>query len=105
MDPPIQTEYFLSGGAIILIFIVLKRTLCIEERPNCLPWGKSSDFLLHTVSNSWVHGGSSGENSVGVEVLTDIDIALHNGIVSSLVDSSRLHTQEGRLKMENLVII
>merc|ERR1712106_493825 len=23
MDPPIQTEYFLSGGAIILIFIVL----------------------------------------------------------------------------------
>jgi len=22
MDPPIQTEYFLSGGAIILIFIV-----------------------------------------------------------------------------------
>merc|ERR1719418_467163 len=23
MDPPIQTEYFLSGGAMILIFIVL----------------------------------------------------------------------------------
>lgn len=23
MDPPIQTEYFLSGGAIVLIFIVL----------------------------------------------------------------------------------
>jgi len=23
IDPPIQTEYFLSGGAIILIFIVL----------------------------------------------------------------------------------
>merc|ERR1719412_3564929 len=23
MEPPIQTEYFLSGGAIILIFIVL----------------------------------------------------------------------------------
>ena len=22
MDPPIQTEYFLSGGAMILIFIV-----------------------------------------------------------------------------------
>ena len=24
MDPPIHTEYFLSGGAMILIFIVLK---------------------------------------------------------------------------------
>ena len=23
MDPPIQTEYFLSGGAMILIFMVL----------------------------------------------------------------------------------
>merc|ERR1712228_236401 len=56
MDPPIQTEYFLSGGAMILI-------LMVES--------KSGDFLLHTVSNTRVHGGASGHDSVGIEILTD----------------------------------
>src|SRR6218665_916269 len=30
MEPPIQTEYFLSGGAMILIFIVLGAMLVIS---------------------------------------------------------------------------
>ena len=59
---------------------------------------KSSDFLLHSVSNTRVHGGTSGEDSVGVKILTDIDIALHDGVVSGLVNTSRFHTQEGWLK-------
>merc|ERR1712152_55098 len=33
---------------------------------------KSSDFLLHTVSNTGVHGGASRHDSVGIQVLTDI---------------------------------
>merc|ERR1711910_104243 len=61
-------------------------------------WGKGGDLLLHSVSNTGVHGGASGQDSVGVQVLPDVNIALHDGVVDSLVDSAGLHTKEGRLE-------
>jgi hypothetical protein len=61
-------------------------------------WGKSSDFLLHAVSNTRVHGGTTRQYSVGVQVLTDINVALHDGVVYGLMDTARFHTQEGRLE-------
>jgi len=60
--------------------------------------GQGGDLLLHTISNTGVHGGSAGEDSVGVQVLTDVDVALHDGVVDGLVDTARFHTQEGRLE-------
>merc|ERR1719154_462108 len=42
---------------------------------------KSSDFLLHTVSNTGAHGGASGHDSVSVQILTDVNITLHYGVV------------------------
>merc|ERR1719507_2655260 len=59
---------------------------------------KGSDFLLHTVSNTWVHGGASGHDGVGVQVLTDVNIALHDGVVGGLVDAAGFHSKEGRLE-------
>ena len=56
--------------------------------------GERCDLLLHTVSNTRVHGGSSRQNDVGVEILSDVNITLHDGIVGVLVDSSRFHSQE-----------
>merc|ERR1712024_256372 len=50
-------------------------------------WGKSGDLLLHSVSNTWVHGGATGHDSVGVQVLTDVNIALHDGVEGGLVDA------------------
>ena len=55
-------------------------------------------FLLHSVRDSWEHRGSSGENGVGVKILSDIDIALHDGVVSGLVDTGRFHSEEGWLE-------
>merc|ERR1719346_435362 len=43
--------------------------------------GQGGDLLLHTVSNTGVHGGASREDSVGVQVLPDVDVALHDGVV------------------------
>merc|ERR1711885_96348 len=60
-------------------------------------WSKGSDFLLHTVSNTRVHGGTSGHDSVGVQILTDVNIALHDGVVGGLVDAAGFHSKEGRL--------
>ena len=56
------------------------------------------DLLLHTVGDAGVHGAASRENSVGVEILTDVNVALHDGVVAGLVDTSRLHTQEAGLE-------
>ena len=59
---------------------------------------KSSQLLLHTVSNTGEHGGSTRQHNVAVQVLTDIDITLHDGVVRGLVDTSSLHTQERGLE-------
>ena len=61
-------------------------------------WGQGSDLLLHPVSNAGVHGGATGKDSVGVEVLPDINVALHDGVVGGLVDTTGLHTQERGLE-------
>merc|ERR1712062_23557 len=50
-------------------------------------WGKSGDLLLHSVGNTGVHGGATGHDGVGVQVLPDVNIALHDGVVGGLVDS------------------
>merc|ERR1711883_46328 len=59
---------------------------------------QSGDLLLHPVSNTRVHGGATGHDSVGIEVLPDVNIALHDGVVGGLMDTTGLHTQEGRLE-------
>merc|ERR1712223_750724 len=55
---------------------------------------QGSDLLLHPVSNTRVHGGATRQDSVGIQVLPDVNITLHDGVVSGLMDTTRLHTQE-----------
>merc|ERR1712102_29393 len=59
---------------------------------------KSGDFLLHTVSNTRVHGGAPRHDSVGIEILPDVNIALHDGVVGGLMDTTGFHSKEGRLE-------
>merc|ERR1711863_161818 len=61
-------------------------------------WSQGSDFLLHSVSNTGVHGGATRHDGVGVQVLTDVNIALHDGVVGGLVDAAGFHSEEGRLE-------
>merc|ERR1719227_95883 len=61
-------------------------------------WSKSGDFLLHTISNTRVHGGATGHDSVGVQVLSDVNIALHDGVVGGFMDTAGFHSEEGRLE-------
>merc|ERR1719370_1802802 len=61
-------------------------------------WCKGGDLLLHTVSNTGVHGGASRHDSVGIEILTDVNIALHDGVVGGLMDAAGFHSKEGRLE-------
>ncbi len=53
---------------------------------------------MHSVSNTREHGCSSGEHNVSVQILSDINVALHDAVVGGLVNTSRLHTQERGLE-------
>merc|ERR1711921_25909 len=59
---------------------------------------QGGDLLLHTVSNTGVHGGASRHDGVGVQVLPDVNIALHDGVEGGLVDAAGLHSQEAGLE-------
>merc|ERR1712018_673610 len=83
MDPPIHTEYFLSGGAIILILMVDGAKAVI------------SFCILSAIPG---YGGATRHDSVGIQVLPDVNIALHNGVVGGLVDTAGLHAKEGWLE-------
>jgi hypothetical protein len=59
---------------------------------------KSSDLLAHTVSNAREHCRTTTEHDVAIQVLPDIHIALHDGVVSRLMDSRGFHTNHGWLE-------
>ncbi len=61
-------------------------------------WSQGCDLLLHTVGDARVHCATTGEDSVAIEILTDVNITLHDGVVGGLMDTSRLHTQEAGLE-------
>merc|ERR1719427_867109 len=59
---------------------------------------QGSDFLLHAVSNTSIHGATARHDNVGQKVLPDVNVALHDGGVDDLMDTNRFHTKEGRLE-------
>mmetsp|Transcript_18235 Transcript_18235/g.38606 ORF Transcript_18235/g.38606 Transcript_18235/m.38606 type:complete len:244 (-) Transcript_18235:525-1256(-) len=56
------------------------------------------DLFRHAVGDAGVHGGAARQHDVGVEVLADVDVALHDRVVRRLVHAGRLHAEEGRLE-------
>merc|ERR1712223_1448815 len=61
-------------------------------------WGQSGDLLLHTISNTRVHGGATRHDSVGIKILPDVNITLHDGVVGGFMDTAGFHSKEGRLE-------
>merc|ERR1719357_1578950 len=59
---------------------------------------QGSDLLLHAVSNTSVHGGTTRHDNVSEQVLPDINVAPHDRVVDSFLNTSRFHTKEGRLE-------
>jgi len=59
---------------------------------------QGGDLLLHSVGDSRVHGGTAGKDGVGVEILTNVDVAFHDAVVRRLVDTARFHAKEGWLE-------
>ena len=61
-------------------------------------WSKSCDLLLHAVGDAWEHRAATRQDCVGVQVFTDVHVALHDAVVRRFMDAARLHTQEAWLQ-------
>ena len=60
---------------------------------------EGGDLLLDTISDSGVHGGATRQDNVGIQVLHDFDIALHDGVEGGPWSREcQLKTQELRLE-------
>ena len=110
MEPPIHTEYLRSGGAMICKTVTVTVRQGRGRGPEPLAGrgsgagggaahldlhgagGQRGDLLLHAVGDAWVHGGAARHDVVGVQVLPDVDVALHDAVVGGLVDARRLHS-------------
>ena len=55
---------------------------------------QGGDLLLHTVGNTWVHSGTTGQDIVGIQVLSDINVALHDRRVDGFVNTLNFQSQK-----------
>merc|ERR1719385_644417 len=56
------------------------------------------DLRKDLYANTVLSGGTTmypGKDGVGVEILAEIDVRLHDGVEAALVDADHLHAQEG----------
>merc|ERR1719158_1487571 len=60
--------------------------------------GKLVELILQSLVNLLEHGGSSRHDGVGVQILSDIDVALHDRLEGQGVDSLLFNSNEGRLE-------
>ncbi len=60
--------------------------------------GEGSHFLAESLGDAGVHGGSSGHDDVAIEVLSDVHVALHDGLVTDLMESGHLLADEHGLE-------
>ena len=83
MELPIHTECLCSGGC--------------DDLDLHHAGFQGSDLFLHPVCDAGVHGGPARQHSVGIEVLADVNVTLHDGIEGSFVPqpSSASQTRMG----------
>ena len=84
MDPPIQTLYFLSGGAITLI-------LTVEG-------ARALSSLVIRFTDSRHHRRATGKHHVGIELLANVDITLHDGLEGGIMNAHRFLSHQTRLE-------
>lgn len=97
MEPPIQTEYLRSGGAMILTFMEdgarAVISFCIRsEIPGYMV--VPPDLELVSICRKSLADLMTYHDNVSIEILTDIDITLHDGVEGCDVDTTRLQTQD-----------
>ncbi len=66
---------------------------------------EGSDLLLHAVSNTREHGGATRHNGVGVQVFTDVHVALHDGVVRRLMNTCKTVTGKACTECDTKLLV
>lgn len=108
MEPPIQTEYFRSGGATILTcgaHQIRYNQIRSSGDSTCLHARRRErgQLLLHTVRNTREHGGTTGKDNVTVQITTDIEITLVDRVVAAEYMSTLERRTAGGANVRSLV--
>ena len=82
--PPIQTEYFLSGGG--------------HDFNLHFSGGQFNDLFLNTIGNTREHSGTAGQNGIREEIPTNVNITFHDAVVIEFMYSAAFHSKEARLE-------
>ncbi|KAF7818951.1 Fumarate reductase [Senna tora] len=61
-------------------------------------WCQCCNLLAHPISNAWEHGGTTTQDNVTIEILPNINITLHDGVISCFVNASSFHPNHGWLE-------
>ncbi len=62
---------------------------------------EGSELLGQSLDDTWKHGGASRQDDIGEQVTSDINVALHDGLVDAIMNTRGVLFNEGGLK-ENL---
>lgn len=65
---------------------------------------EGGELLGHPLADAGEHGGSARQHDVAVEVLTDVDVALHDRLERAVVDARGLHSDERGLEQHLRII-
>mmetsp|Transcript_36969 Transcript_36969/g.86650 ORF Transcript_36969/g.86650 Transcript_36969/m.86650 type:complete len:383 (-) Transcript_36969:71-1219(-) len=61
-------------------------------------WSQGSELLGHALADAWEHGGAARQDHVGIQILADVHVALHDGLEGGVVDAAGLLSNEAGLK-------
>ena len=62
--------------------------------------GKGGNFFAESFRDTSEHGGTTGHDDVSVEVLSDINVAFHDGFEGQFVDTRDFHSDEAWLEQK-----
>ena len=59
---------------------------------------KGSQFLGHTLGNTREHGSTTRHDDVSIQIFSDINITLHDGLEGAVMDTGSLLSNQARLE-------
>jgi hypothetical protein len=89
-----------QGGDLLLHTVGCGVAYHVTLRTCRQPKPSPSTNVMHCagLTDTVVHGGTSGHDDVSVQVLPDVQVTLHDRVVGRLVDSASLETEEAGLE-------
>lgn len=62
--------------------------------------GEGRDLFAHAIGNAREHSRATTKHNVAIQIFPNINITLHNGVISRLMNAGNFHADHGRLEKD-----